>query len=406
MAIAWTDKYRPKSLKEVAAQGRAEKEIRKWANEWKKGRPDNPALLFYGPPGTGKSATASALANDMEWDLVELNASDKRTRKEIERIAGTGATTGSLMGKGRRRLIVLDEADNVHGTADRGGYRAISKLISDTQNPIILIGNDRYAIPKSIRRKVKKVNFRRLRKDSIAKVLREIAAEEGVDVEPKALKALGERSNGDLRSAINDLQSAAEGRDKVILQDIVSLPRERKINIFKALGRLKKANDFRTSKEALWELDQNPEETIDWIEENIPKMLGNIPDLADAYDSLSRADIFLGRVRKKQAYGLWKYASDMMSAGVALSRKGKPGHGRYKYPSSRRVYGRTKKSRSKRDGVAAKIAEECHTSSREAIKNDMRYLAIIFQNDKEATKRIARQLELEEDEVKFLRKFA
>ncbi len=406
MSISWTEKYRPETLNDVAAQGRAMKDIKKWADGWERGRPENPALLFYGPPGTGKSATAAALANERGWDIIEMNASNKRTKGEIERIAGSAASMGSLTGGEEKRLIVLDEADNVHGTSDRGGYTAISKLLNETQNPIILIGNDRYEIPNGIRNKSKEVNFRRLRKSSIAKVLRQIAREEGIEVkDPGALKKLGERADGDLRSAINDFQAICEGKTEIRKEDITTQERDRKINIFKGLGKLKKTRDLEGARQALRDLDETPEDTIDWIEENLPKMMGNIPDLADAYERLARADIFLGRARKKQNYSFWKYASDLMGPGIALARKGKPGEGRFGYPSSRKAYGRSKKKRGIRDGVTKKISDEYHVSPHRAINDFIPYLATIFQNDREKGEKIARELELEDSEVEYLQDF-
>lgn len=403
MEQSWTEKYRPETLKEVAAQGRAMKNIRKWTNQWKKERPDKPALLFYGPPGTGKTATANAIAKEMDWDLIELNASDTRTKSEIERIAGSAATMGTLTGNKGKRLIVLDEADNVHGNADRGGYSAISKLLKETQNPIILIGNDKYEIPRGIKRNLEEINFRRLRKSSIAKVLRQIAKKEKIKVkDPEALKILGDRANGDLRSAITDFQAAAEGKESVGKEDINTTERDRKINIFKALGTLKKSRDIQKARQALMDLDQTPDDTIDWIEENVPKMMGNIPDLADAYEKLSRADIYLGRVEKTQNYSMWKYASTLMGPGIATSRKGRPGSGRYSYPSSRKQYGRSKKKRKIRDSIAKKVGEEYHVSTRRAIKDFLPYLATIFKNNKSAAQRISEEIELEEEEMKYL----
>lgn len=402
---SWTKKYRPKSIDEISAQGRATKKIRKWAKEWEDGKPENPALLFYGPPGVGKSSAAQALAEEKGWDLIELNASDQRTKKKIERKAGTAANYGSLTSENEKRLIVLDEADNVHGNADRGGNKAISQLLSESHNPIILIGNDQYDIPQNIKRKCKSVNFRRLRKSSIAKVLREIAKEEGIDVEPEVLDKLGERANGDLRSAINDLQAIAEGREKVTLEDLSTENRDREIDIFKALSNLKKTRDAQEAREIMWSLDETPDETIDWIEENLSKIMGNIPDLADAYEKLSRADIFLGRANRKQVYDFWKYSSDLMSAGVALSRKGKPGKGRYGYPSSRKTYGRSKKQRNIRDSLAGKIAKEYHVSSHKAINEFFPYLSTIFKKQEEVSDRISRELELEQEEVKYLKDY-
>ncbi|MBS3815261.1 MAG: replication factor C large subunit [Hadesarchaea archaeon] len=405
MAKSWTGKYRPERLKEVAAQGRAMKSIKKWIKKWRKGKPKKKALLFYGPPGVGKSATAAAIANKMDWDLIELNASDTRTRKEIERIAGSAANMGSLTGSGGKRLIVLDEADNVHGNADRGGNRAISKLLKETNNPVILIGNDRYEMPRGIRNKSEEINFRRLRKDSIAKVLRRIAKEEGINADPRVLKELGERANGDLRSAINDFQAIAEGKEKVSMKDLTISSRDREINIFKVLGKLKKIQNAQEARKVLWDLDQPPDDTIDWIEDNIPNMYSSISDIAGAYEALSRADIFLGRAKSKQIYGLWGYASDLMSAGVALARKDKPARKRFGYPTVRKRLGRSKKKRSTRDSLSKKIAEYSHTSSETAIKEYIPHLSLIFKENKKAGEEISRKLELEKEEIDYLKKF-
>lgn len=405
MCISWTEKYKPKEIGEIAAQGRALREIWTWVKKWESGKPKDNAMLFYGPPGTGKSSTANAISIEMDWDLIELNASDKRTKKEIERIAGAAGKMGSLTGGDEKRLIVLDEADNVHGNVDRGGYNAISKLIRETHNPVILIGNDRYDIPMNIRSKSKEINFRRLRASSIAKALRHIAEREGINADFKLLKELGKRSNGDLRSAINDFQAIAEGKKKLSLADLSTSDRNRDINIFKALGKLKTASNCKEAREVLWDLDINPDDTIDWIEENIPKMFRYIPDIAGAYEALARADVFLGRVNKKQIYSLWSYASDLMSAGVAISREGKAANKRFSYPTSRKLLGRSRKKRGVRDGIAAKIADKSHTSKRRAVKDHIPYLSIIFDNDGEMAGKISKQLELERAEINYLKKF-
>ncbi len=402
---SWTDKYNPKNLEDVKAQGRAIKEIRKWADQWKTGRPKKPALLFYGPPGVGKTATAAALAKEMKWDFIELNASDQRTKKEIERIAGSAAGMGTLTGKNSKRLIVLDEADNVHGQADRGGQGAISKLLNETQNPIILIGNDQYDIPRNIQRKCEKINFRKLRESSIAKILNKIAEREDIEIDKATLKKFAEMSNGDLRSAITDFQAIARGKKKIREEDITVQERNREIGIFDALSKLKKTRNVNEARETLWDLDQTPEEAIDWIDENIPKIMSNIPDIADAYEKLSRADIFLGRVRRSQNYSLWKYASDLMSAGIALSRKGTPGKGRYSYPSYRKTYGRSKKKRNIRDNIANKISKEYHVSSNRAINDFLPYLNTIFKENSLSAENIIKELELEEEEVEYLKNF-
>jgi len=74
-----------------------------------------------------------ALARDLSWEVIELNASDQRTASVIERVAGSAASMNTFFGG--KRLIILDEADNLHGTADRGGMRAIAGIIKSTFQP-------------------------------------------------------------------------------------------------------------------------------------------------------------------------------------------------------------------------------------------------------------------------------
>ena len=79
----WTEKYRPATLDEVVGNPAAVAELRKWANGWMRGRPDRKAVILQGDPGSGKTSAALALANEMGWTLIEMNASDCRNADAI-----------------------------------------------------------------------------------------------------------------------------------------------------------------------------------------------------------------------------------------------------------------------------------------------------------------------------------
>jgi replication factor C large subunit len=299
--------------------------------------------------------------------------------------------------------MVLDEADNIHGTADRGGYRALRELLEETQNPLVLIANDQYAVPWEIRAACVLINFRRLMDDAIVKELQRICRTEGIAAEPLALKVIAETANGDMRSAINDLQTFVTGKKRLIVNDLALYHRDREVNVFDFLGQLLSADKAADARTLLWALDLPPDEALGWIDENIPRMVADPAALVEVYDAISRADIFLGRARRGQAYGLWGYASDLMSAGVTLSKGKQLKWSKFQPPSHIRRFARTQISRAVRDAVARKVARRCHTSARVVRRDILPYLSVIFKRDKNAATAIAGELELTDAESSFLK---
>ncbi|RLF94000.1 replication factor C large subunit, partial [Thermococci archaeon] len=112
----FVEKYRPKKFSDIAGQKSALKELISWINTW---GTDKKACLLYGPPGNGKTTSVYVLADEMNLEIIEMNASDKRNAEAIEKIVGNASQTYSL--DGRKRIIVLDEADNIYGSVDKGG---------------------------------------------------------------------------------------------------------------------------------------------------------------------------------------------------------------------------------------------------------------------------------------------
>jgi len=398
----WTEKYRPSSLSELRGNDAARDDLREWADTWERHRE---AVILHGPPGVGKTSAAHALAADMDWPTIELNASDSRTKDVIERVAGEAAQSGTLSAGGAgRRLLIMDEADNVHGNVDRGGSKAITSVVKDASQPMILIANDYYEMSNALRNACQDIEFRSVSARSIRPVLRDICRREGIEFESEALETIAEMNSGDLRGAINDLQALTEGRDEITDDDVVTNERDTTQGIFDYLDLVIKKAGPQEALEASYDVDETPDDLINWIEDNMPKDYQGT-ELAAAYGFLANADRWLGRVRATQNYSFWRYAGDNMTAGVAASRRGeKSGWTRYGPPSYWSKLGRSKGTRDKRDYIARKIAETNGVSMSTARREILPYLSAMTHHckNRELTVAMAARYELEADHISFV----
>src|SRR4030067_2055053 len=126
--LMWTERYRPKVVKEIIGNEEAKAEFM----EWLQGKGKKKAVLLYGPPGVGKTALVNAGASALQFRVIEMNASDARTEKAIMKTASPSSTLTSIESFSHRvkgNLLLFDEVDGLFGNQDRGGVTAIIKLI-------------------------------------------------------------------------------------------------------------------------------------------------------------------------------------------------------------------------------------------------------------------------------------
>lgn len=415
MTLDWTEKHRPKRLADIIGNPKAVRELRLWAGSWEHGNPKKKALILAGSPGIGKTTSAYALSNDYEWGVIELNASDTRNYESVKRIATSGAINQTFTDDGGflttetggRKLIILDEADNLFGNEDRGGILAIVKTINDTKQPIILIVNDLYSLKRrspALISRCQTVKFFKIAKPSVIKTLREICQKEGINISAGALAALAERSEGDMRAAVRDLESLSYGKKSLEEKDVMALGyRDVRATIFDCMGAILRGSSPTKARESIRNLDEDPESIILWIDENIPHIYKDPKDLERAYEALSRADVFLGRVRRRQHYRMWSYASDMMTAGVNSAKTRKYyGSARFQFPSWLLKMSRTKEKRSVQKSILKKLGRHCHTSINASREDMLIYFSYLFTNEPEFRHHMAAALELEAGEVAAL----
>jgi len=389
----WAEKYRPAHLADIVGNATAVRQIADWAKTWtKKSRP----LLLYGKPGIGKTSSAWALATDMGWDVIELNASDQRTAAVIERIAGAGSTTASLTGASHK-LIIIDEADNLQGTSDRGGAKAIVDCINQAQQPMILIANDLYGLSPEIRSRCDPVQFKAVQARSIVPRLKYLCSAEKVTCNETALRVIAESAEGDIRSAVNMLYASAIGRTTLDGDQVHTSQKDERVSIFSLITALFGKTPDRELMRLSREVDDTPETIEQWVEGSVHL----IPDPAGtelAYRYLSRADEYLGNTYRRQYHTLWRYATAIMLLGVADAAGGKGIHTRIMPPERWQKMSTAKKQKSIRISTLNKVAGMMHIP-----QNTLReqYLTTVSQLIGQDPAGFARELSFDADQLNF-----
>ncbi|MCK5660118.1 MAG: hypothetical protein KAH86_02080, partial [Methanosarcinales archaeon] len=227
-----------------------------------------------------------------------------------------------------------------------------------------------------------------------------ICQNEHIICEKGVLEHIANGAGGDMRSAINDLQALCAGRDEVCIADIATSARDKKDSVFDAVSKVLLGKDIREAVESTYSIDETPADFIKWVDENVAKMYGG-RDLIQSYAYLSRADVFLGRVSKRQNYTFWRYAGMLMTSGVAVSKTRTYKRVQFSPPSVWRAMGRTRSRRAVRDSAASKIAAHASTSTRFARTYYLHFLGKMLNAKSKATE-IAALMDFDMGEIEYL----
>ena len=229
LEIMWVEKYRPKKISDIVNQ----KEIIGSLSALMKNTPEMPNLLFSGGAGVGKTTTAMCISHEILGDrwkdyTLELNASDERgigmVREKVKKFSRFAGLDTEIPFK----IIILDEADEMTSDAQT----ALRRIIEDTAKfcRFILIANNISKIINPIQSRCAVFKFSQIDEKEIISHLKSLLKKEKGKGDEKGLKEIAEYAGGDLRHAINLLQTTASTGD--ITQDSV-----------KAAAGLTKTND-------------------------------------------------------------------------------------------------------------------------------------------------------------------
>jgi replication factor C small subunit len=215
-SFPWTEKYRPKYLSDVSGQEHVVSKLKKYVE--KKSLPN---LLFAGPPGVGKTCCAVALAVEIfgenyTQNFLELNASDER---------GIGVVRGAIKDFARTiphnasfKIIFLDEADSLTSEAQQALRRTMEKYTGTVR--FILNANYSSKLISPIQSRCSLFKFKPLQKEDINERIKYIVEKESLTITEDAIKAINEICEGDARTAINILQSAASTSNEITEKEV------------------------------------------------------------------------------------------------------------------------------------------------------------------------------------------
>ncbi|MCW6166990.1 MAG: AAA family ATPase, partial [Thermoplasmatales archaeon] len=435
-----TERFRPSRLDELAGNARARAELRSWAEGWKGiSPPSHRAAILVGPPGVGKTSGAIALADELGWSLVEMNASDARNAGAIERVAGRASLARSFGADGRmsahsRTLILLDEADCLSG-----------RLGSEARPPPASVGfreflHDRYgtvaavneawglgtagqppafeaweSIPKfpgrqrwaalaasqqdirdwrgmekkvdltdrgglgAIAQLVTRIRFQPVPDAEVRQLLRRIARHERLAVDSRAIEAIVARVHGDLRAALNDLD-AIWPLPPGPAQISVLGPRDRSADLAALVGEALGMARYYRNVEVQDRIDATPDELEPWIEENLPRAAVDPSHRSAGFDELAYSNLLLARARRYRVYGLWSSASEIMTGGVGLAVRDTPFRPiEPAFPQFLGEMGRSKMTRATREQVLAKLGPLAHLSREKLRDGAIDFYEVSFQ---------------------------
>jgi len=382
--MQWTVKYAPKSSKDLVGNKSNYVKLITWIksykNNWRTGKSFKHLAFLGGPPGIGKTSGILAIAKELNYEVIEFNASDQRNADIVTRLVSRASQTKPNYGFDGK-IVLLDEVDGLSGNQDRGGLGALLKLAKNSAHPIICTANN-----------FQNLNLRKLKTDSlflpmaipdktsITNLLQRIASSESITVDPVVFRAISDNARGDLRAAVNDLENLAHNRKEVPRQSIRALSvrdSEHSISnaidlIFGGARTLKQAHDVTS------DLDVDYSMFLNYVVENIPAHANSPQELVAMFDKAASADLIKGRI-KAQNWILLKYYYYLLSAGIRASKISPYQHSRVRFPTLLIALSRSKKVRNLRDSVALKLGSITHSSKHKVISSTLPYLRIQFE---------------------------
>ncbi|XP_074296321.1 cell cycle checkpoint protein RAD17-like isoform X2 [Silene latifolia] len=266
-AESWVDKYRPRSVDELAVHKKKVEEVKVWLE----GRLNNSkecqnyALLITGQAGIGKSATIRAVASHVGAEICEWNTPTPTLWQEHVHNSNAGSRPSMV--------LLIEDLPLANGKVAQGRLqRCLELLVRSVQIPTVICiteysGADSADVSMRYWDEVSsavesagacKVSFNPVTVNSLKKALSRICMQEKCSADSEQIDSIANASGGDIRQAIMTLQyfslkqqrrgllfsdkcdSEASGLDPVQEDADLSsrLSRDQTLSLFHALGKV------------------------------------------------------------------------------------------------------------------------------------------------------------------------
>ncbi len=390
--MTWIEKYRPKYLEQIKGQDEAIVKILEFMKDFGKKKK---AIVLHGPPGTGKTTIAHAIAREKNAEIFELNASDLRNKGNLQEILRPASEQQSLIKKSK--IILVDEVDGIAGREDFGGVTELMSIIDSTTYPVIITANDIWKKNlNELRKKAELIGLKELTKKEITQALLEILEQEKIFLNQNIVEGITFNAKGDLRAAINDLQAVSRLKDS---SSLILDERDKEVDIFNTLKKIFKENPSNSMLGDFEKVNMPLDEISLWIEENIPAEY-NGKELASAIDSLSRADVFKGRIYKQQYWRFLVYQNIFLSYAISASKKyPKKNFTKYNKPTRILKIWMSNQRSLRKKSISEKYAKLAHIGEKRAMHEFPILKQIINSNPI-----IGKELKLTPEETEYLAK--
>ena len=299
--MMWSEKYRPQNIFDMVGNEDARKQFVEWFGKWKKG---TKPLLLIGPPGIGKTTMCFLAGKQFGYDMISLNASDVRNKKNIQEILTPVLGNQTVLGE---PMIFIDEVDGIHGRSDFGGVEALINILKEPTVPIILAGNyDSSDKMKKIKKVVKTLQISPLSPRFLKLYLNMILEKEKAKINPGRFVKLITDSKGDIRSMINSAQALVTGFEPNTEKSFESL------NVEDGLNAFFKSQSLDEARVVLFSLRIDPREKINAFYSSIITSNLSTEKISKSLEIISKADLLYGKIMKTQNWRLLRYLNDIL----------------------------------------------------------------------------------------------